>query len=93
MNCIVRDRRDHWREAAACRGKPTIIFFPVSVLGVSANLERYKQAESICATCTVTQQCLEMMLVYESTDDKWGMYGGKTPAERRVIRDQRRRLL
>ena len=83
------EKRDHWREAAACRGKAHTIFFPPTGIGLAIYEKGWNDARAICATCTVTQQCLELVLAFPDTDDKWGMYGGKTPAERRVIRDQR----
>ena len=83
------EKRDHWREAAACRGKPHTIFFPPTAVGLAITQAGWNDAKAICATCTVTEQCLELVLAFPDTDDKWGMYGGKTPAERRVIRDQR----
>ena len=85
--------RSHWREKAACRGKPTVIFFPVSVLGVNANIIRWDEAKAICDTCNVVKQCLNMVLVFEDTDDKWGMYGGKTPQERRILRYEQKKLM
>ena len=47
---------------------------------------------SICAQCTVREQCLELALTLESG---WGVYrhgiwGGTTPGERDVIARQRR---
>ena len=74
-----------WRDDAACRWLKTSIFFPKDAREPDA----YKTARAICETCTVRTDCLSLVLGLEPTDDKWGMFGGLTPSERRVMKRQR----
>ena len=69
-----------WQDRAACRRVDSSIFF----LELGA---RPDQARAICAQCAVRTECLEMALAEGLT---FGIFGGKTPRERRVIRNQRR---
>jgi WhiB family redox-sensing transcriptional regulator len=57
------------------------IFFPES--------GNYSEARNVCLACTVRQDCLEMAL--STSDDQYGMFGGKTPKEREAIKWQRMR--
>lgn len=81
--------RHYWQEDAACRKMAGSIFFPDHRI---LNDDRWDIPRLVCADCVVKSECLEMVLKFEDTDDKWGMFGGKTPAERRVIRDERHRV-
>lgn len=83
----MESARDHWREDAACKGKAGTIFYPDHRI---VNDIRWEVPRKICADCSVKIQCLEMVLKYEDTDDRWGMFGGLTPAERREIRYKKR---
>lgn len=71
-----------WEEAgkAACRGKePSIWDTP----GGDEQL-----AKSICSTCEVQQECLQMAL---NSNIRYGILGGTTPEERRSIIGRRER--
>jgi len=82
-------RREHWSEEASCRGKPASIFFPA--FSHSQNEEtRWALARKVCAECPVTRECLYLVIELEDTDDKWGMFGGLTPEQRRDLRRRRR---
>jgi len=74
-----------WRDRAACISSDTHIFFPRDAREPDA----YAAARSICAMCPVRRPCLEMVINLEPTDDKWGMFGGLTPIERRAQRRER----
>lgn len=63
---------------AACKGAPLDAFFPV---GTDPN--GYAKAIQYCARCPVAAECLQYALDTGSDD---GMYGGTTPADRRLIR-------
>ena len=76
--------RDHWTDDANCRGKPTSVFFPP----FSHSDNRWLIAKEICTGCEVREQCLALVMRFEYTDDKWGMFGGLTPEERRELRRQ-----
>ena len=83
-------KRDHWREDAACVGADTEIFFPS---GRGSVEERWDTAKAICATCTVRKQCLGLVIDLEEHDDRWGVFGGLSPMERRELRIRRRRMI
>lgn len=81
---------NHWVRYAACKGKPLVIFFPDYRI---MNDSRYCQARAICDVCPVKNSCLDMAIVYEDTDDKWGMFGGLTPAERSRLRKKLKEMV
>ena len=76
--------REHWSDDAKCKGKPSSVFFPP----FSYSDNRWLMAREICASCDVREQCLALVMRLEYTDDKWGMFGGLTPDERRDLRRQ-----
>ncbi len=80
-------KRDHWREDAACLDADMDIFFP------SRNNaeDRWDRAKALCKGCKVKKQCLSLVMHLEEHDDRWGVFGGLTPMERRVLRDKQRR--
>ena len=74
---------DDWRAEAACWGADSEIFF----------LEPHQSADparEICATCTVTDACLNYALRNRITV---GVWGGKTLKERQRLARQRKDLL
>ena len=81
-------RRDHWREDAACLDQPMALFFPHHTL----TEDRWDVAKQFCVDCTVKEECLGLVIKLEEHDDRWGLFGGYTPTERRVLRDQRRKV-
>ena len=81
--------RDHWRDEANCKGKSGLIFFPDHRI---LNEARWDIPRAFCDECVVRQDCLDMVLQYEDTDDRWGMFGGLTPVERREVRYKRKGL-
>ena len=46
-------------------------------------LGEMRQAKAICMTCPVRQECLDYAV--DSRED-WGIWGGATPNQRRVLR-------
>lgn len=82
-------KREHWVEDAKCRGQSVSVFFPVFDLWQNDET-RWGLARKICAECTVTKECLNLVIELKDTDDKWGMFGGLTPEERRDLRRRRR---
>ena len=80
-------RRDHWREDALCVGQPLEVFFASQTLAE----DRWDKAKAICTNCTVKKQCLKLVIDLPEDDDRWGVFGGLSPADRRVKRDQIRR--
>lgn len=68
---------------AACRGKPTSIFYPD---GVADAL--YDQARRICSTCPVIESCRR-----DHAKERMGMWHGTTPAERGYPRQAEQMVL
>lgn len=69
-----------WRRRAACRGRNPDPWFSSSEFMV-------EEARAVCFDCPVRNVCLGEQLDYEhlighTTD---GMFGGRTPADRRVL--------
>lgn len=80
-------KREHWREDALCLDAPMEVFFPHG----NGGEERWNAAKEYCVNCTVTEQCLALAMDLEEHDDRWGVFGGLTPMERRALRGKRRR--
>lgn len=70
---------DDWRADAACREYPSEFWFPDKG-------GRTADAKRVCAGCPVAAPCLEL-----GHSDPNGIYGGKTPIERRRLRRATRR--
>ncbi len=70
-----------WMADGKCRSVSPETFFPSDGLGVI-------QAQKICASCEVADQCLEYAL--ENHIDH-GVWGGRSERERRRILRSRRR--
>src|SRR6266851_978121 len=53
----------NWRNAAACLGMDTDLFFPIEVIGgpkgISGEKDRTEAAKKICAGCQVQADCLD----------------------------------
>jgi WhiB family transcriptional regulator, redox-sensing transcriptional regulator len=84
---VIQSTWNHleWRLDASCRDLRTEIFFPVGLTGeavVQADL-----AKKICGDCPSQNACLEFAL---RTHQDYGVWGGATEDERRVIRRARR---
>ena len=74
-----------WRDAASCRSSDPDVFFPDG-----EDVEAIGRAKEICAACPVREECLAFAVELNQTD---GIWGGRTPAERRRLRrDWLRRL-
>lgn len=63
------------REDRACNGKPAELFFP-------EHAARYPKAAAWCHSCPCETECLTWAL---ETRQSFGMWGGRTPEERREI--------
>lgn len=70
-----------WMADGKCREHPAATFFPQDGVGVI-------RAQRICATCPVSEQCLEYALVNHVDH---GVWGGKSERERRRLQRARRR--
>jgi WhiB family redox-sensing transcriptional regulator len=74
-----------WRDAAACLGTDTDAFFPAK-----GGSTRY--AKRICRSCPVRAQCLEEALEWDAIQagGPAGIWGGKSPQERKAILRERK---
>ncbi|HEX4978630.1 MAG TPA: WhiB family transcriptional regulator [Acidimicrobiales bacterium] len=77
-----------WRRDAACKDLDPNLFFPIGVTGPA--VDQIAAAKSICAQCPVSSQCLEFAI---TTNQEFGVWGGTTEDERRVLRRQWRARL
>jgi len=71
-----------WWHHAACIDAGNDDFFPVDTRYAKV----WTSARLYCSACPVKAQCLAAALTVDETIDKWGMFGGMTPAERRSHR-------
>ena len=71
-----------WRSQAACLDMPDAedVFFPASDVPSA-----YDRARAVCAGCPVAALCLADALAVEPRAKRYGMFGGKTPDERRAL--------
>ena len=74
-----------WRDHAKCTGEPTQLFFPEP----DNRQHDYDKARGICMECPVRKECLDYAFTGEH--GRYGMWGGTTPKQRRII-GRRRRL-
>lgn len=81
---------DNWPDLAACKGKPTAIFFPMGA-GAQSDLARrdfdiYATARAICAGCPVLAECRKYALsVVASGQQLDGCWAGLDERERRSL--------
>jgi WhiB family redox-sensing transcriptional regulator len=69
-----------WQELAACRVIPVETFFPLIE-------QEGDDAKAVCMGCTVREPCLEFAI---EAGEKFGIWGGLNPQERRSIVSKRR---
>lgn len=74
---------EEWREVGSCRQLDTGLFFPIGQTGEAE--VKIVRAKKVCVTCPVRQQCLEFAI---TTNQEYGVWGGHSEEERRVIRRQ-----
>jgi len=84
----VRDQDAPWHTDAVCRRDEAGLFFAPSKEPPAARLSREEAAKRVCARCPVMVQCREHALLQP---EPYGVWGGLTAAERRVVLARRRR--
>lgn len=77
-----------WHTGAACRRDEAGLFFAPSKEPTAARLAREEHAKQVCARCPVLLSCREHAL---AQPEPYGVWGGLTAAERRVVLARRRR--
>lgn len=71
--------RPSWQTYAACVDADTNLFYPEN----PKNQHDYAAAKEFCDRCVVQQECLDYAI---KNEELYGVWGGKTPNERDVIR-------
>ena len=72
-----------WRVRAACSTVDPDLFFPVGVTGPAVG--QIAAAKAVCAGCVVRDECLDFAI---TTNQEYGIWGGTSEEERRVLRRQ-----
>ncbi len=71
-----------WRSQALCSDEAnTKLFFPVGVTGLAEI--QIEDAKAVCQGCPVKAACLEFAI---TTNQEYGVWGGTSEDERRVLR-------
>lgn len=73
-----------WMEQARCREVGLHFFFP-DVMPPKEMTAAVKQAKRVCGKCEVAAECLSYGM-----NETFGIWGGTTPMERRVLRKRAR---
>ena len=79
-----------WEEAACAGGRENPeLFFPQ---GDGRKIgPKIARAKAVCARCPLREECLAWALKHHDLTREHGIWGGKTPHERRIlIREYRR---
>lgn len=72
-------QREEWQDDALCAEIGDELFFPPK--GGS-----YKEGKAVCGKCDVRDQCLAYIMKLETgIDNRFGLYGGLSPNERRRL--------
>lgn len=78
--------RAEWMGRAACRDLDPALFFPQrNEMDDKAGNEYAPEARAACAGCPVAAECLMYAL---NNGERHGLWGGKSPKQRRTIRRQ-----
>ncbi len=72
---------EEWRAFGSCRTLATDLFFPIGQTGEAE--VKIARAKKVCVTCPVRQECLEFAV---TTNQEYGVWGGQSEEERRIIR-------
>ena len=72
-----------WRGDASCKDLDPNLFFPIGVTGPA--VDQIAAAKSICSDCPVRRECLDFAI---TTNQEFGVWGGTTEDERRILRRQ-----
>ncbi|MEE1939258.1 WhiB family transcriptional regulator [Streptomyces sp. TRM 70361] len=84
----AREQAGPWHSEAVCRRDEAGLFFAPSKEPTAARLSREQAAKRVCARCPVLIDCREHALLQP---EPYGVWGGMTAAERRVMLARRRR--
>lgn len=76
-----------WEKKAACSEADPELFFPESY-PPAVRMGMEEQAKRICAQCPVKDECLELSI---RNEEQWGVWGGMTSEQRRMLIRRKRR--
>jgi len=79
------DHEWRWQRLGACRGMDSADFFHPDGERNPSRARRTARAKEICRRCPVIMECREFAL---RTREPFGVWGGLSAAERRVILEQ-----
>lgn len=65
-----------------CRSEDPELFYPPPGAG---NRPTVEAAKAICARCPVTTECLQVAMEAETTELRYGIWGGLTAKERHAL--------
>jgi len=82
----ARDLPTDWMDDAACRGTDPDLFFPDGE--IRSVMTQVRTAKLICRGCPVSLACLAWSI---DSVQEFGIWGGRTDAERRQLRLRSRR--
>lgn len=85
----ARELGGPWHSDAGCRRDEAGLFFAPSKEPTAARLSREQAAKQVCADCPVVLECCAYALL---RPEPYGVWGGLTAAERRVVLARRRVL-
>lgn len=75
--------RPAWQERAACQKVDPELFYPASIEATGRSPEQtLAPARAVCRRCEVRKECLDWALEHR---EQWGVWGGTTWAERRLM--------
>lgn len=77
-----------WSDEAACRTEDPELFYAHGVEGMKMSVPQIAEAKAICNSCPVRRECLDWAIEHGETEH--GIWGGKTPHERRAEARRRR---
>lgn len=70
---VEQTQTQTWQSQARCRGEDPELFYPVSTDPLEA-----KPAQQVCAQCPVQLQCHDYA---QDTNQRYGVWGGRTPEQ------------
>ncbi|WP_433474956.1 WhiB family transcriptional regulator [Spirillospora sp. CA-142024] len=75
-----------WTKDALCAQVGVEVFF-----SDPTETDTLAQAKRVCRACPVRGQCLEWALSFSQRNDRYGVFGGASPRQRRALRRERER--
>jgi WhiB family redox-sensing transcriptional regulator len=73
----LKINRPKWMRDRNCLDEPVETFYPAP-----GDVEKLRRAKGICKECTVRMDCLNFAL---DTNERFGIWGGKSARERSLI--------